>query len=133
LTLERLPLRSYDVRVVCPGFQAGTQSVALTGAAPERSLSLRLQPVPRAAPAPAEPAPAAAVYTGSIYVDSRPRGARVSVDGRDVGVTPLRVAEVRVGTHVVRLELPDHRMWSSTATVVAGEERRVTGSLERIQ
>jgi len=29
--------------------------------------------------------------------------------------------------------LPDHRIWSSTATITAGQEQRVTGSLERIQ
>jgi hypothetical protein len=50
-----------------------------------------------------------------------------------VGVTPLRVGDVRIGTHVVRLELPDHRLWSTTARVAAGQEQRVTGSLERIQ
>ena len=138
LTLGQLPLRSYDVRVVQPGFEAATESVALTSGTPQRSLALRLQRSPRAAPRPAAPGAAGApprpsVYTGSLYVDSRPRGARVSIDGRAVGVTPLRVPDVRIGTHVVRLELPDHRIWSSTATVTAGQERRVTGSLERIQ
>jgi hypothetical protein len=57
----------------------------------------------------------------------------VSIDGQAVGVTPLRVPEVRIGTRVVRLELPDHRIWSSTARVAADQESRVTGSLERIQ
>ena len=122
-----------------PGFQAATESVTLTSDTPRRSLSLRLQQQARAAaprPAPAEAAPretTPTVYTGSVYVDSRPRGARVSIDGRAVGVTPVRVPDVRIGTHVVRLELPDHRIWSSPATVVAGQEKRVTGSLERIQ
>jgi hypothetical protein len=135
LTIEQLALQSYDVRVVRPGFQTATQSIALTSDAPERAVSLRLQQAARAAapPPPETPASAPGVYTGSIYVDSRPRGARVSVDGKPVGVTPLRVPEIRIGSHVVRLELPDHRIWSSTATVVAGQERRVTGSLERIQ
>jgi len=133
-----LPLQSYNVRVVQPGFEAAAESVALTSGTPERSLALRLQQrTPRAAPRPAAPAPqetaSPSVYTGSLYVDSRPRGARVSIDGRAVGVTPLRVPEVRIGSHVVRLELPDHRIWSSTATITAGQERRVTGSLERIQ
>ena len=137
LTIGQLPLRSYDVRVVQPGYEAATESVALTSGTPQRSLALRLQRSPRAAPRPAPPEPpdtaTSSVYTGSLYVDSRPRGARVSIDGRAVGVTPLRVPEVRIGTHVVRLELPDHRIWSSPATVTAGQERRVTGSLERIQ
>jgi len=156
LTLDDLPFRRYDVRVVQPGFAPATEAVVLSAAAPAGSLSVRLQPQsaarePRPAPprsAPARPAPqrsatpqtpardeplSSAVYTGSIYVDSRPRGARVSIDGKPVGVTPLRVGDVRIGTHVVRLELPDHRLWSTTARVTAGQEQRVTGSLERIQ
>jgi Protein kinase domain/PEGA domain len=150
LTVDRLPFRRYDVRVVQPGFAAGTEAVVLSADTPSRSITLQLKalqastPAPRQAPAASpratpRPAPApeepqsSTVYTGSIYVDSRPRGARVSIDGKAVGVTPLRVSDVRIGSHVVRLELPDHRLWSSTTRVTAGQEQRVTGSLERIQ
>jgi hypothetical protein len=153
LTLDDLPFRRYDVRVVQPGFATGTQDVVLSADTPARSIVVPLKPAsasasspapapapaaaPRATPRPAPPPPeepqSSTVYTGSIYVDSRPRGARVSIDGKAVGVTPLRVSDVRIGTHVVRLELPDHRLWSSTTRVISGQEQRVTGSLERIQ
>ena len=148
LTLDDLPFRRYDVRVVQPGFAAGTEAVVLSADTPARSITLQLKssrprrrrrarlpgrPAPDAASgARAEEPPSSTVYTGSIYVDSRPRGARVSIDGKPVGVTPLRVGEVRIGSHVVRLELPDHRLWSTTTRVTAGQEQRVTGSLERI-
>jgi hypothetical protein len=92
-----------------------------------------VRPAPAPAPSRAEPQAGSTVFTGSIYVDSRPRGARVTVDGKPAGVTPLRVPDVRIGTHVVRLELADHRWWSTTTRVTAGQEQRVTGSLERIQ
>ena len=152
LTLNRLTFRRYDVRVVQPGYASANEAVALSAEAPTRALSLRLQPeaaardtgpaAPRGTTTPPKPSSAAperepsqspTLFTGSIYVDSRPRGARVSIDGKPVGVTPLRVDEVKIGTHVVRLELPDHRLWSTTARVTAGQEQRVTGSLERIQ
>jgi serine/threonine protein kinase len=146
LTLEQLPLTRYDVRVVREGYAPATQTVALSADQSARSLTFRLQESPRGgvaaqrpvappATAPTKPqTPAASeTFTGSIFVDSRPRGARVSIDGRPVGVTPLRVPDVRIGTRIVRLELPDHRIWSSTARVSAGQEARVTGSLERIQ
>ena len=156
LTLDALPFRQYAVRVVQPGFVAVTETVVLSADTPARSLSLQLAPqsaagqarpaapretpatspgtAARPAPAPsrAEPQAGPTVFTGSIYVDSRPRGARVTVDGKPVGVTPLRVPDVRIGTHVVRLELADHRWWSTTTRVTAGQEQRVTGSLERI-
>jgi hypothetical protein len=155
LTLDALPFRRYDVRVVQPGFTAVTETVVLSADTPARSLTLQLPPqaaasqarpaapretpatpprtAARPAPSRAEPQAGPTVFTGSIYVDSRPRGARVTVDGKPVGVTPIRVPDVRIGTHVVRLELADHRWWSTTTRVIAGQEQRVTGSLERIQ
>ena len=140
VTVRDLPLRRHQVRVVQPGFQPATESVSLSGDTPERTVTLRLQQAARTARQgrgsgtnTAAPPPAASVFTGSVFVDSRPRGARVSIDGRAVGVTPVSVPEVRIGTHVVRLELPDHRIWSTTTTVTAGQEQRVTGSLERFQ
>jgi hypothetical protein len=70
--------------------------------------------------------------TGSIYVDSRPRGARVFLDGKEIGTTPVQIPDVRIGSHVVRLQLADHRVWSNSVSVSAGKESRVTGSLEPI-
>jgi len=144
LTLEKLPFGRYDVRVVQPGYRAAREAVTLSSADASRSLSVRLQQETRpskpaaAKPVPAKPAPVPSAarpqkFTGAIYVDSRPRGASVFVDGRRVGVTPIRVPDVPIGAHVVRLELPDHQIWSVSARVTAGEQTRVTGSLERIQ
>jgi serine/threonine protein kinase len=138
LVLENLPFARYDVRVVQSGYAPARQAVTLSPADPEQTLSLRLQreaPPPAARPEPTRSAPAAEsqTFTGSVFVDSRPRGARVFIDGKPVGTTPLSVPDVRIGSHVVRLELPDHQIWSATATVTAGQQSRVTGSLERIQ
>jgi PEGA domain-containing protein len=81
--------------------------------------------------APAEPSPSS--FAGTIYVDSRPRGARVLIDGRPMGTTPANIPDIPIGSHVVRLELPDHRAWTTSTRVAAGERARVTGSLERIR
>ncbi|MGH9372207.1 MAG: PEGA domain-containing protein, partial [Vicinamibacterales bacterium] len=140
LTLEKLAFARYQVRVVQPGYATESVVVVLNDGDPSRSLSFRLRQQSRAAPraqrsassAPASPA-SAQTFSGSIFVDSNPRGARVSIDGKPVGVTPLRIPNVRIGSHVVRLELPDYRIWSSSARVTAGQEARVTGSLERIR
>jgi hypothetical protein len=155
LSLEKLPFGQYSVRIVQPGYVVAREDVALTGGDASRTLSVRLQrqeSAPRPAPTrptPSRPtqqrAPAASTespepargrtgnYTGSIYVDSRPRGARVFVDGKAVGTTPISIPDVAIGSHVVRLELPDHRPWSAVTRVSAGKQERVTGSLERIQ
>ena len=150
LSLEKLPFGPYSVRIVQPGYVVAREDFTLTGEDSSRTLSVRLQPqhtAPRAAPQGAPPTerPRSGAtdrpperkkpegYTGSIFVDSRPRGARVFVDGRAVGTTPIGVPEVAIGSHVVRLELADHRSWSAVTRVSAGRQERVTGSLERIQ
>jgi hypothetical protein len=95
--------------------------------------SLRRAPTPRAAtpPATTPPSTTPSTFTGSLAVLSRPSGARVFVDDRAVGTTPVTLRGIRAGSHVVRLELAGYRRWSTSATVVAGEENRVAASLER--
>ena len=70
-------------------------------------------------------------FIGALSVDSRPTGARVFLDGKLIGTTPLAVSTVRAGEHVVRLERDGYRRWSSSVRVVASEQNRVTASLER--
>ena len=67
---------------------------------------------------------------GSVFVDSRPQAARVMIDGRPVGTTPLRLANLGAGTHVVRIERAGYSPYSTTVGVKAGEQTRVTAALE---
>jgi hypothetical protein len=146
LTLVKLPLGRYNIRIVQQGYAVSRQEVSLTADEPSRTVSVQLQrtappPAPaRPAAAPPRDAPAAAQtpptrrgFNGSLYVDSRPRGASVFLDGKRVGTTPMRLPEVSIGSHVVRLELADHQTWAVSTRVTAGEEARVTGSLDRIR
>jgi hypothetical protein len=128
LSLRNLAAGTYTLRLTRSGFDEATQRVSVA-ASGVRDVSVRLTRE-RATPTPASP-PASAGFTGSLFVDSRPRGARVLLDGRDVGTTPLQLPDVRAGAHVVRMELPEHRAWTSSTRVVAGQTVRVTGSLER--
>jgi hypothetical protein len=140
MTIDELSFGRHEVRVVEDGYSVSREQVTLSEVAPERTLSFRLRRAPAAAPSrgaartnkPATPA-APQSFVGTIYVDSRPRGARVLLDGKMVGVTPIRIPDVSVGSHVVRLQLEDHRDWTSSARVTSGQEARVTGSLERIR
>jgi PEGA domain len=152
LTLDRRPFGRYAVRVVQPGYETGRQTVRLSASTATRTLDFRLRPTratrapssaaaaekPAAKPA-AKPAdttakpPPPAATTGEIFVDSRPRGASVLVDGTPRGVTPLRLTNQAVGSYVVRLELDDYQPWTATTRVAPGATARVTGSLERIR
>jgi hypothetical protein len=55
------------------------------------------------APASAPKAPPAKA-TGVLKVTSTPEGARVVVDGRDRGVTPLSIDDITLGAHIVAIE-----------------------------
>jgi hypothetical protein len=141
LTLQREPFGDYSIRIVQPGYAVATEQFTLSASQPEHTSNVRLargrgtRPVPQTAPpaTTAPPAPGTTKFVGAIYVDSRPRGARVFIDGKNVGTTPMRLPEIAIGSHVVRLELEDHRTWTSSTRVAAGQETRVTGSLERIR
>jgi hypothetical protein len=128
LTLDELPFGKYAVRVVQNGFQVAREDVTLNERNPSRTINARLEPNARAAAARPDPAPVA--FTGSLYVDSRPRGATVLVDGRSVGQTPMTLADLSIGSHVVRIEMAGKKPWTSTARVAAGKTMSVTGSLE---
>ena len=56
-----------------------------------------------------------------LVLRSRPSGARVFIDERLVGHTPLE-HEVEVGEHEVRLELPGHAIERRRVTAVAGTQ-----------
>ncbi len=127
LTVSGLSLGTHTVRVVEDGYQPETRRVALDARVPSTRLSVQLQPVARAA-RPAAPRPAAS--TGTLFLESRPAGARVMVDGTFVGVTPLLMSDLRPGSRQVRFEHPGHRTWATTVMVVAGERVRVAASLE---
>jgi len=66
-----------------------------------------------------------------LVVESRPAGAAVFLDGRQIGTTPLKQPGVQVGAHAVRIELEGYRPWSASIQVVASDQNRVAASLER--
>jgi hypothetical protein len=68
---------------------------------------------------------------GAIDVDSRPRGARVTIDGRVVGVTPLHAGDLSPGRHEVSIALPGYRVVTTRTLVEAGRAATIRVSLER--
>jgi hypothetical protein len=99
-----------------------------------RSAASRTAPErPATRPRPPAPVPAgtSGEFVGRLSVDSRPVGARVFLDNKPIGVTPLAVPTVRAGEHAIRLERDGYRHWTSTVRIVSGEQNKVTASLDR--
>jgi hypothetical protein len=131
LTARDLPLGSYTIHLSRNGFVSTDRKVLLTARRPSESLEVSLKPT--ASPARTSgPAPAASSESrGGISVESRPPGARVFVNDRLVGSTPLAIPGLPAGAATVRIELEGYQPWVTRIRVGAGDETRVTASLER--
>ena len=133
---------SHRLRITHDGYVTDERRVVISASRPSQSMTIALvraraepgrgahsgAPAGRGTQAPAEPA---AGFTGTLSVDSRPTGAKVFVDGKLVGTTPMSLPSVPAGSHAIRLEHDGYRHWSSSVRVVANEPNRVTASLER--
>jgi hypothetical protein len=86
---------------------------------------------PRTLRRPAAP-PRRTVFRGALAVNSRPTGARVSINGQSLGVTPLMVNRLPAGSRVVRVTAQGYHPWSSAVRVVANERNSVMATLQRL-
>jgi len=129
LAMGNLSRGAHDVRLERDGYTAVERHVVVSASKPESQLTVALARAlpPSAAPTPNRPAARA---PGSLGVDSRPSGAKVFVDGKLAGTTPLSLTTLAPGEYAVRLERDGYRSWASTVHVAAGESQRVAASLE---
>ena len=120
-TVTGLSLGAHTLLIARPGYAPRSERVTLTAADPSRALTVELQPG----------LDVAAAQLGSIYIDTRPRGARVTIDGRVIGTTPIRVPDLPRGDHRVLVELEGFRAHSTLVTVRPGEQARLAVTLVR--
>jgi hypothetical protein len=114
---------TYDVRVARPGHVPRTEKVTVGTTSSVRTLSVALQPG----------LPPVTSGRGAIDVDSRPRGARVLVDGRFVGHTPLRIADMVAGEHQITLELGGYHPATGRVHVEPGRAQSLRMTLRATQ
>ena len=124
---------AHRVKITHDGYAPEERRVVITRSRPSQSMTVALARAgaaarPRSGQAATAPADRLA---GGLAVDSRPAGARVFMDGKLVGTTPMSLPSVPAGSHAIRLEHDGYRRWSSSVRVVANGQNRVTASLER--
>jgi hypothetical protein len=73
------------------------------------------------------------VYKGTLSVAADAPGARVFVNRRQVGVAPVRVANLKAGSHLVWIERDGFRRWTRVVTVPAERITRVSADLEPLE
>ncbi|MFL5347240.1 MAG: PEGA domain-containing protein [Hyalangium sp.] len=69
---------------------------------------------------------------GTLVIDSKPSGARVTVRGEDVGVTPLKGVEVHPGRQPVVISLPGYVPYASYPQVASGKASELKPQLEML-
>ena len=74
--------------------------------------------------------PAAPVrFVGDLSITSTPQGARVVVNGRAVGVTPLILREQRAGSVAVQIASEGFERWSASVQIPAGQVTNIIATL----
>ena len=74
--------------------------------------------------------PAAPVrFVGDLSITSTPQGARVVVNGRAVGVTPLTLREQRAGSVAVQIASEGFERWSASVQIPAGQVTNIVATL----
>ena len=70
-------------------------------------------------------------YVGSLSIDASP-GGEVFVDRKNLGPTPVRLDNLRAGSHLVWVERDGYRRWTKVVQVPADRISRVFADLEAI-
>ena len=68
-------------------------------------------------------------YVGTLSIDAAP-GGQVSINGKPAGRTPLRVANLKAGSHLVWIEREGYRRFTRVVPVPADRVSRVWADLE---
>lgn len=67
--------------------------------------------------------------SANLNVRSFPAGGMVSLDGRQLGTTPLVVSKVTPGTHTIQITLDGWQTWNGTAVTTGGNTTQIIANL----
>ena len=70
-------------------------------------------------------------YVGTLSIDASP-GGEVFINRQDVGRTPLRLENLKAGSHLIWIERDGYRRWTKVVEVPADRVSRVFADLEPI-
>lgn len=70
--------------------------------------------------------------TGSLYITSSPRYARIFLDGIERGTTPITIVDIDMGWHEVVVIKEYYRAYVEYLYIYAGEQAEVEADLDRI-
>ena len=98
---------------------------------PPSSVATETEPGTPAQTAPVESEEAPLARVGELQINSEPPGATVVMAGEEVGVTPLLLAEVEIGTQQITLRREGYKDFTTTVEVTATQRHDINGRLEQ--
>jgi hypothetical protein len=69
------------------------------------------------------------LLVGSLRVESEPSGAKLLVDGKELGLTPLMADKLKDGQHKLRLESEGYDPWEVPFDIDTGRETKIAAKL----
>ncbi|MBQ9641700.1 MAG: SUMF1/EgtB/PvdO family nonheme iron enzyme [Bacteroidaceae bacterium] len=69
--------------------------------------------------------------TGFVSVNSTPLGAKILIDGQEVGKSPMNVNDVLIGSHQVTLKADGYKDYTTSVVVKEGEMASVSATMEK--
>jgi len=99
----KAPAGQHDIIVRAPRYVDHVTTLDIAGAGKEQALEALLQPA-----------------YGWLVIDTLPAAARITVDGKQAGVAPMRL-ELDSGLRELVLEAPGRRSWRSQVAIAAGQ------------
>jgi hypothetical protein len=109
----KLPAGSHVIDASAPDYMAGRREITVVAGTPQ-SVPLALAAIPR---------------TGTVTITASQIGARIKVDGKELGPAPVTM-ELGAGGHQVEVMAPGYAPGRSELAVAAGQSRTVNIVLE---
>ncbi|MDN7025535.1 PEGA domain-containing protein [Methanoculleus sp. FWC-SCC1] len=123
MTLGNVVQGGHEIRLLCAGYQAWTQTTSITGGQTTQVTAVLV--------------PMVAGTTGDIAVSSSPAGAAIYLDGAFRGTTaagnPIDITGVPAGTHTITLKLAGYADYVTGVQVGAGQTATVSATLTPMQ
>ena len=103
----RVAAGKHQFRVAAPHYQEFIANVTVKGLGQKQTVTFKLKPL-----------------FSPVTIESDPAGARVALDGKDIGVTPL-TAQIDAGNYALSLVAQGFRPWESSIQVKAETPQKI--------
>lgn len=113
MNIRDVAVGRHNIRIILSGYEEWITNITVTPSKVERvSANLEEQ-----------------TSTGSISINSDPRGADIYINDNYEGITPLNLTNLSSGDYTIKITMPDYEEWVSEVTVSSKRETKLYAEL----